>query len=413
MNNSLALSSIAFSNKHTVINHLVTLHDVASSEKNSIVDGPFGSSLKTSDYVADGIPVLQGKNITGNKFKFTDIRFISLQKSKELIRSKVVVGDILVIKIGSIGYAAEIDDLGGYPYAIIPANLAKISIDKNKIVKNYLLQWLKTDSVKKYFESVASKTAQPALSLGKIKDLPVPLPPLAEQQRIAALLDTADNILKQRESAITKLDQLAQSVFVAMFSNIEHITTLSQVAELKRGPFGGALKKEIFVKHGPMVYEQRNAIYDDCKNGKYFITEEKFNEMKDFSVTDNDLIVSCSGTLGKVAKIDKESPRGIINQALLRVRPKKNISSSFLKSAIESVSVQRNLAISSHGSGLQNFPPMAVVKAVPIPLPSFELQMKFESIKEEILKKKIDLINSKNNLENLLKSLQHQSFAVN
>lgn len=220
MNNSLALSSIAFSNKHTVINHLVTLHDVASSEKNSIVDGPFGSSLKTSDYVADGIPVLQGKNITGNKFKFTDIRFISLQKSKELIRSKVVVGDILVIKIGSIGYAAEIDDLGGYPYAIIPANLAKISIDKNKIVKNYLLQWLKTDSVKKYFESVASKTAQPALSLGKIKDLPVPLPPLAEQQRIAALLDTADNILKQRESAITKLDQLAQSVFVDMLGDL-------------------------------------------------------------------------------------------------------------------------------------------------------------------------------------------------
>ena len=263
------------------------------------------------------------------------------------------------------------------------------------------------------YTKLKAGAAQPHVYAKDLANLEIPFPPLAEQHRIAALLDTADHIIKQRELAIAKLDQLAQSVFVAMFSNIEHITTLSQVAELKRGPFGGALKKEIFVKHGPMVYEQRNAIYDDCKNGKYFITEEKFNEMKDFSVIDNDLIVSCSGTLGKVAKIDKESPRGIINQALLRVRPKKNISSSFLKSAIESVSVQRNLAISSHGSGLQNFPPMAVVKAVPIPLPSFELQMKFESIKEEILKKKIDLINSKNNLENLLKSIQHQSFAVN
>ena len=281
----------------------------------------------------------------------------------------------------------------------------------NKIDKNYL--WHALTHVEPTLISRGRGATFLQVNKDDIKDLEIPLPPLAEQQRIAGLLDTADHIIKQRELAIAKLDQLAQSVFVAMFSNIEHITTLSQVAELKRGPFGGALKKEIFVKHGPMVYEQRNAIYDDCKNGKYFITEEKFNEMKDFSVIDNDLIVSCSGTLGKVAKIDKESPRGIINQALLRVRPKKNISSSFLKSAIESVSVQRNLAISSHGSGLQNFPPMAVVKAVPIPLPSFELQMKFESIKEEILKKKIDLINSKNNLENLLKSLQHQSFAVN
>lgn len=286
--------------------------------------------------------------------------------------------------------------------------------NKKLVDRRYLYYWFVSDRIQELLRSFSNKTTNISnLSLSRAKELTIPLPPLAEQQRIAALLDTADRILKQRESAIAKLDQLAQSVFVDMFSNIEHITTLSQVAELKRGPFGGALKKEIFVKHGPMVYEQRNAIYDDCKNGKYFITEEKFNEMKDFSVIDNDLIVSCSGTLGKVAKIDKESPRGIINQALLRVRPKKNISSSFLKSAIESVSVQRNLAISSHGSGLQNFPPMAVVKAVPIPLPSFELQMKFESIKEEILKKKIDLINSKNNLENLLKSLQNQSFAVN
>ena len=360
-----------------------------------------------------GLPITRIETIAHATINLERVGYagISLADAKQYILQD---GDILFSHINSVSHLGKCaiynKELGSLVHGM---NLLCFRVKSEKLHPKFALYLIRSNHFKSQLaKSIKKSVNQASVSTGDIKKIILNIPSLAEQQRIAALLDAADRILKQRESGIAKLDQLAQSVFVAMFSNIEHITTLSQVAELKRGPFGGALKKEIFVKHGPMVYEQRNAIYDDCKNGKYFITEEKFNEMKDFSVIDNDLIVSCSGTLGKVAKIDKESPRGIINQALLRVRPKKNISSSFLKSAIESVSVQRNLAISSHGSGLQNFPPMAVVKAVPIPLPSFELQMKFESIKEEILKKKIDLINSKNNLENLLKSLQHQSFAV-
>ncbi len=219
MNTLRNLDLIGFPAQRKNTCKIVTLVDVASSDKNSIVDGPFGSSLKISDYIEDGIPVLQGKNITGNKFKFSDIRYISVQKSKELIRSKVIVGDILVIKIGSLGYAAEVDSLGDYPYAIIPANLAKISVDKNKIDKNYLLHWLKTDVVKRYFQTVASKTAQPALSLGKIKDLPVPLPSLAVQRHIAEQFDTADRIMKLHEQAIDKIIDIKLSLQSQFFSS--------------------------------------------------------------------------------------------------------------------------------------------------------------------------------------------------
>jgi type I restriction enzyme S subunit len=199
----------------------VSLEATAVKNKYSIVDGPFGSSLKNSDFVEDGIPVLQGKNITGDSFRFFDIRYISREKAEELKRSKVVVGDVLLVKIGSIGYSAVITDLYNFPYAIIPANLAKVTIDEAVVNKKYLLHWLRTSDVKNYFTSVASKTAQPALSLTKIKELPVPLPPLSEQKRIAAILDKADEIRRKREAAIAKLDQLAQSIFVEMFGELE------------------------------------------------------------------------------------------------------------------------------------------------------------------------------------------------
>ena len=79
---------------------MVTLDEVSES----IVDGPFGSNLKTSDYVETSVPVLQGKNITGNIFSWKEIRYISPLKAQELRRSSVVIGDHLLVKIGSIGY---------------------------------------------------------------------------------------------------------------------------------------------------------------------------------------------------------------------------------------------------------------------------------------------------------------------
>ena len=66
---------------------IATLEQIALDKKGAIVDGPFGSNLKTSDYVAEGVPVLQGKNITHDKFRWSDVRFITPAKAKDLIRS--------------------------------------------------------------------------------------------------------------------------------------------------------------------------------------------------------------------------------------------------------------------------------------------------------------------------------------
>lgn len=88
---------------------------------------------------------------------------------------------------------------------------------------------------------------------------------------------------------------------------------------LVRGPFGGALKKEFFVASGHKVYEQRNAIYRDVRIGNYYIDDAKFRELKRFEVKENDFIVSCSGTIGRIFQIPRNAPKGVINQALLKM----------------------------------------------------------------------------------------------
>ena len=189
---------------------LRTLDDVASS----IADGPFGSNLKVSDYVENGIPVLQGKNITGNKLNLNNLRFITFGKASEFARSKVYPGDHLIIKIGSIGYSALINSLDAHDYAVIPANMAKISPKKNLISSGYLHAFLTHESIAKRFSELSSKTAQPALSLGKIKSMPLPVPPLEKQK----IFEDHISIIERLECSL----RTSLSVFEALFASLQH-----------------------------------------------------------------------------------------------------------------------------------------------------------------------------------------------
>ena len=86
-----------------------------------------------------------------------------------------------------------------------------------------------------------------------------------------------------------------------------------------RGPFGSALKRPEMQTEGIPVYEQQHAIYNS-REFRFFISEEKFEELKRFQVEANDLVISCSGTVGRVTIIKEEDPKGIISQALLILR---------------------------------------------------------------------------------------------
>ena len=86
-----------------------------------------------------------------------------------------------------------------------------------------------------------------------------------------------------------------------------------------RGPFGSALKRGEMIDKGIPVYEQQQAIYN-TRNFRYFISEKKFNKLKRFQLKTHDLIISCSGTVGRISIINKDDPKGIISQALLTLR---------------------------------------------------------------------------------------------
>lgn len=150
---------------------------------------------------------------------------------------------------------------------------------------------------------------------------------------------------------------------------VKRFESITQDKGLIRGPFGGTLKKEIFVESGYKVYEQQNAIYKSSELGEYYITEEKFKELERFSVQIDNFIVSCSGTIGRIYRIPENFQKGIINQALLliKINPKV-IKYDFFNYIFESEVIQRKI-LEVQGGAMKNLVGMSEIRKVKFPIP--------------------------------------------
>ncbi|MEZ7637897.1 restriction endonuclease subunit S [Streptococcus parasanguinis] len=149
---------------------------------------------------------------------------------------------------------------------------------------------------------------------------------------------------------------------------------------IRRGPFGSALKKELFVQNSEyVVYEQQNAIYDHF-NTRYRISEEKYHELKKFILLPGDFIMSGAGTIGKISLVPEGIEKGVFNQALIRLRVNKNTDKEFFLQWMRSPEMQNKLTKANPASAMVNLVPMSEVKEWDVIVPSLEEQSAIGSL---------------------------------
>ncbi len=195
------------------------------------------------------------------------------------------------------------------------------------------------------------------LSKDRMKKIPFLIPPLPEQTAIANFLDEKttkiDQAIIQKEKLISLLKErkqilIQQAVTKGLHpdvplkdSGVEWIGEIPEHWEVKKlkhlvekiisGPFGSSLVKDEYEKKGFKIYGQEQVIPNDLTIGDYYISKRKFDRMKRYEVFENDILVSCVGTFGKIALVPKEFEKGIINPRLIKMTPKlSKISPSFL-----------------------------------------------------------------------------------
>jgi type I restriction enzyme, S subunit len=191
---------------------IVKIEDIADKSKYSLFSGSFGSNLTSQHYVSEGVPVLRGLNVTSNRLKLEDLKFISEIKAQELARSELKSGDIVVVAVGASGFAYQFPN--NLQRAMMSQNFNKITPDLKKVHGTYLTFCINSSLVQRQILQNVTDTVRTFLSLTKLKKIDIPLPPLPLQKEFAQRVGAVEKLKVTHRASLGELG--------ALFASLQH-----------------------------------------------------------------------------------------------------------------------------------------------------------------------------------------------
>ena len=204
----------------------------ARGKKYSIVDGPFGSNLKTIHYRLSGIPIVTSGFVTSGSFHANAYLYVDERKFNQEIRSAVYPGDIVMAKIGArCGASAILPH--DHPTGILSGNALKISIDETRHSTEYVALVLRWLYERGSLEILRSTGAQPAISMPLLKRLELPCPPLPVQREIATTVADADSLIVALERWIAKKQAIKRGMMQELLTGKTRLTGFAEQWRVK------------------------------------------------------------------------------------------------------------------------------------------------------------------------------------
>lgn len=195
---------------------LKTFGDI--SEK--ISDGPFGSNLKSDHYVEEGIRVVRLQNIGVGKFIDDDQAFISEEHFKSLSKHECLPGDVLVGTLGDPNLRACLQP-SYIPVALNKADCVQIRPNKKVALPEYVVALINQPSVERLAHGLILGQTRARISMGRLRDLPVPIAPLDEQVAFVKMVQKVASLAGQQQESLLRIE--------VAFSSLQHRAFLGQL----------------------------------------------------------------------------------------------------------------------------------------------------------------------------------------
>ena len=240
----------------------VKLGDISSA----IQTGPFGSQLHQSDYSEIGVPVVMPKDIVNGSIDESTIARVEKHHVERLSRHKISEGDILYARRGDVGKCAyTIETQKGW---LCGTGCLRVTIDKEKALPKFIFFQLQKRETIGWVEKHAIGATMLNLNTSILSDVPIELPPLPTQRRIATILSRYDSLIENYQKQIKLLEEAAQRLYKEWFVDLRfpghenakivdgvpegwNLSKLGQLAEFKRGKT--ITKKEVVEGPIPVV----------------------------------------------------------------------------------------------------------------------------------------------------------------
>ena len=245
---------------------VVRLSTLAVGTKGAIAGGPFGSDLVSRDYVASGVPVIRGGNLSNHaKFSFDDLVFVTENKADAHHLNCAHPGDLVFTQRGTLGQVGLLPKNSPYSRFLISQSQMKMTVDPGRADSLYLYNYFRLPSTVSYIENHALQSGVPHINLGILKKLQIICPPLSVQKKISAVISAYDELIENNQRRIALLEKMAEEIYREWFVRLR---------------FPG-YEKVIFVKGVPQGWEVRtlSSFASEIKKGvkkKNLSDDEKY-----------------------------------------------------------------------------------------------------------------------------------------
>lgn len=252
------------------------------------------------------------------------------------------------------------------------------------------------------------------LNKDTLSKITVSVPPIEEQQKIAMVLDNVTDLIDKRKQQLAKLDELIKSRFVEMFG--DPVTNekkwdkvpLSELAEIRIGPFGSLLHKEDYITDGyPLVNPSHIINEKIVTDKKLTISKQKYNEMEVYHLKINDVVLGRRGEMGRCAVVTQNGL--ICGTGSLLIRSYGKITADFIQKIISFPTFKKTIEDMAIGQTMPNLN-VSIVANFQIIIPPLEIQQRYFSFVEQTEKIKVAINHSLDKLETLKKALMQKYF---
>ncbi len=369
----------------------------------------------------NGQPVLRSSDIYENKLYYNNPALIRIPE-KDKVRKELLDGDILITKssgspelIGKCGIFFSPELNKKYYFSNF---MLRLRPNKNKVYYKWLYYWLTSSYGKHVLKRINNTTSGLRnLNITLYLNQKIPLPPLEEQKRIAAILDKADALRQKRRESIRLLDEFLRSVFLDMFG--DPVTNPKGWEEVKLGALCGVgSSKRVFVNE---LVDSGVPFYRGTEVGKLgeelpicpslFITEKHYEELKAQTGVPQkgDLLMPSICPDGRIYRVVDNSPFYFKDGRVLWIKvDQTKISSLYLKYFLKQMFLANyeNIASGTTFAELK----IVALKNLQVLLPPVDLQNVYEKSVLNVKELQAKVRASLNQMDNLFNSLVQRAF---
>ena len=377
--------------------------EVRLGEVADVQTGPFGSQLHKENYVNKGTPIVTVEHLGNKWFTSQNLPMVSDEDKLRLAKYCSQEGDVIFSRVGSVDRCSFVSK--EYSGWLFSGRCLRVR-PRSGINPEYLYYFLTNEGTKQYIRNIAVGATMPSINTKLLNEVPITIPSLADQRRIASILSSLDRKIELNNKINADLEEMAQAIFKNWFIDFEPFKDgkfvdselgmipegwkVGNIGDIVEFQNGFAFSSKDFSEYGEYKIITIKSVQDGCllSEGSSKISEYPTKMPAYCKLQSGDILLSLTGNVGRCCLVTE--PHLLLNQRVAKIKAKESFDNSFSYALFRLKETKELLISISRGTAQANLSPVEASK-LPMVIPSEDVRKKFSLFSDSIMDKIISI----------------------